>query len=146
MLGEEIERTIEASGIECTFPRPKYSPRTHCVGGLPRFARVLWCAVRTGTPGQNILTGPESLSQSEPLNTIGRVIGPALRIEEISPDEAPGELFKIMPSAPVVKMLLDAWSAAAGLPALVTSTVATITGRAQTFFDWATDHAKKFRE
>jgi hypothetical protein len=44
-------------------------------------------------------------------------------------------------------MLLDAWAAAIGQPAFVTSTVAEITGRpARTFFDWATDHAAAFKE
>jgi hypothetical protein len=46
----------------------------------------------------------------------------------------------------VVKMLLDAWDAAIGQPALVTSTVAEITGApARTSRDWATDHAAEFR-
>jgi hypothetical protein len=45
----------------------------------------------------------------------------------------------------VVDMLLDAWAAALGQPALVTSTVAEVTGRpARTFFEWATDHAAEF--
>ena len=46
----------------------------------------------------------------------------------------------------VVNMLLDAWAAAIGQPAFVTSTVAEITGApARTFRDWATDHAAEFR-
>jgi hypothetical protein len=43
-------------------------------------------------------------------------------------------------------MLLDAWAAAIGQPAFVTSMVAEITGSpARTFHDWATDHADAFR-
>jgi hypothetical protein len=43
-------------------------------------------------------------------------------------------------------MLLDAWAAAIGQPAFVTSTVAEITGAPpRTFLDWATDHAAAFR-
>jgi hypothetical protein len=46
----------------------------------------------------------------------------------------------------VVNLLLDAWAAATGQPALVTSTFAEITGAtARTFRDWATDHAAEFR-
>ena len=46
----------------------------------------------------------------------------------------------------VINMLLDAWAAAIGQPAFVTSTVAEITGTpARTFRDWATDHAAEFR-
>jgi len=90
-----------------------------------------------------VLTGPQSLTQFEQVFTIGRVIGRSLRIEEMTPDEARRELLPIMP-APVVKLLLEAWAAAVGQPAFVTSTVAEITGTpARTFRDWAVDHAAK---
>jgi uncharacterized protein YbjT (DUF2867 family) len=92
-----------------------------------------------------VLTGPESMSQPEQLQTIGSVIGRALRMEEISPDEARRELIDLMPAS-VVNMLLDAWAAAIGQPALVTSTVAEVTGTpARTFRDWAADHVAEFR-
>jgi uncharacterized protein YbjT (DUF2867 family) len=92
-----------------------------------------------------VLTGPQSLSQVEQVYTIGSVIGRSLRIEEISPDEARRELLALMPAV-VVNMLLDAWAAAIGQPAFVTSTVAELTGApARTFLDWATDHAAEFR-
>ena len=92
-----------------------------------------------------VLTGPQSLTQSEQISTIGDVIGRSLRIEEISPEEAKQEFFTLMPP-PVVNMLFGAWSAAIGQPAYVTSTVAEITGRpARTFHDWAADHAVAFR-
>jgi hypothetical protein len=43
-------------------------------------------------------------------------------------------------------MLLNAWSAAVGIPAYVTDTVEHITGRpARTFRQWAADHADAFR-
>jgi hypothetical protein len=43
-------------------------------------------------------------------------------------------------------MLMDAWAAALGQPAVVTSTVAEVTGRpALTFAEWAADHAAAFR-
>jgi hypothetical protein len=66
-------------------------------------------------------------------------------MEEISPEEARSELLTIIP-APAINMLLDAWAAAIGQPAFVTSTVAEITGApARTFRDWVTDHAAEFR-
>jgi len=68
-----------------------------------------------------------------------------LRLEEISPEEARRELLTIMP-APAIEMLLKAWAAALGHPALVTSTVADITGTpARTYRDWVTDHVAEFR-
>ncbi len=69
---------------------------------------------------------------------IGRMIGRSLQVEEISPEEARRELR-------IPAVLLDAWAAAIGQPAFVTSTVAEITGRpARTFLDWATDHIAEF--
>ena len=92
-----------------------------------------------------VLTSPESLTQFDQLSTIGRATGQSLRIEEISPEEARRELLPLMP-LPVINILLDAWAAAVGQPALVTSTVAAITGTpARTFLDLATDHAAAFR-
>ena len=46
---------------------------------------------------------------------------------------------------PAADMLLDAYAAAVGLPALVTSTVLEVTGSpARSFNEWATDHAGDF--
>jgi hypothetical protein len=43
-------------------------------------------------------------------------------------------------------MLLDAWGAAIGQPAHITSTVEAIKGEpAHTFREWVTDHAAEFR-
>ena len=92
-----------------------------------------------------VLTGPQSLTQFEQISTICGVIGRSLRIEEMSPDEVRREGLPLMPPF-VVSMLLNAWAAAIGQAAFVTSTVAEITGApARTFRDWATDHAAEFR-
>jgi uncharacterized protein YbjT (DUF2867 family) len=93
----------------------------------------------------NGLTGPDSWTQFEQLSIIGRVISRTLRSEEISPDEARQELLSIMP-ADVVNMLLNAWAAAIGQPAFVTSTVADVTGvPARPFADWVAGHLAEFR-
>lgn len=93
---------------------------------------------RTGA--EYVLTGPESLSQREQVFTIGRAIGRSLHVEDMSPEDARRELPHVIPG-----MLLDAWRAALGQPAHVTSTVTQITGSpARTFFDWAHDHAPRF--
>ena len=73
------------------------------------------------------------------------MIGRLLRVEEISPEDARSELLTLM-TAFVVNMLLGAWAAAIGQSALVTSTVAEVTGApARTFRGWATDHTAEFR-
>jgi len=92
-----------------------------------------------------VLTGPQSLSQFEQISTIGGVIGRSLRIEEMSPEEAKEELLAFFPAF-VAKLLLDAWAAAIGHPAHMTSTFEEITGvPPRTFRDWAADHAAEFR-
>ena len=79
------------------------------------------------------------------ISTIGSVIGRSLRVEEMPPEKARSERLTFI-SASAVNMLLGAWAAAIGQPALVTSTVAEITGApARTFRDWAADHAAEFR-
>jgi uncharacterized protein YbjT (DUF2867 family) len=161
---EQIGRLIETSGLDSTFLRPGmfagnarhwWAPQIR-MGDLVRWPYLsaatapvderdiaavavhALCEDRS-TGADYVLTGPESLSQLGQVSTIGRVIGRSLKIEEMSPEGARRELH--LPA-----MLLDAWAAAIGQPAFVTSTVADITGRpARAFLDWATDHAAEFR-
>jgi len=169
-LGEQIERLIEMSGLQWTFLRPGMFAANALSWWAPQIRAgdvVRWpylaaptapiderdiaaVAVRAlcedGHAGaEYVLTGPQSLSQFEQISAIGSVIGRSLRIEEISPEDARSELLALMPAF-VANMLLDAWAAAIGQPAFVTSTVAEITGApARTVRDWVTDHAAEFR-
>jgi uncharacterized protein YbjT (DUF2867 family) len=165
-LAEQIEQLIESSGLQWTFLRPGmfaanarrwWAPQTR-VGDVVRWpylsvptapiderdvaAVAVDALCHDGhAGGEYVLTGPQSLTQFEQVATIGRVLGRDLRIEEISPDEARRDLRGVIPA-----MLLDAWAAAGGQPAFVTSTVAEITGvPPRTFLDWATHHAAEFR-
>ena len=169
-LFEQIERLIETSGLQWTFLRPGMFAANALSWWAPQIRAgdvVRWpylaaptapiderdiaaAAVRAlcedGHAGaEYVLTGPQSLSQLEQVSAIGCVVGRSLRIEEISPDEARRELLAIGPLV-AVNMLLDAWAAAIGQPAHVTSTVAEITGTPpKTFVDWVTDNAAEFR-
>jgi hypothetical protein len=79
------------------------------------------------------------------VSIIGRVIGRTLRIEEMSPEETRREWLPMMPAF-VVNMLLDAWAAAIGQPAFVTSAVEEIAGEPpRTFLEWTTDHIAEFQ-
>jgi uncharacterized protein YbjT (DUF2867 family) len=168
-LHAEIERLIEASGLRWTFLRPGmfaanarswWAPQIRA-GDVVRWpyaaaqtapiherdiaavvVRVLLDAGHNGA--EYVLTGPQSLSQLEQVATIGDVIGRSLHFEEISPEAARREL---VGPASAVNMLLEAWAAAIGRPAFVTSTFAEITGTsARTFRDWVTDHATEFHD
>jgi uncharacterized protein YbjT (DUF2867 family) len=169
-LHMEIERLIATSRLQWTFLRPGMIAANALWWWAPQIRAgdvVRWpylaaptapiherdiaaVAVRAlsedGHAGaEYVLTGPQSLSQFEQLSTIGDVIGRPLRMEEISPEEARSELLTFGPPQ-AVNMLLSAWAAAIGQPALVTSTVAEITGApARTFRGWAADHAAEFR-
>jgi uncharacterized protein YbjT (DUF2867 family) len=166
-LHAEIERLIEASGLRWTFLRPGmfavnarswWAPQIRA-GDVVRWpyaaastapiherdiaavaVRALLDAGHNGA--EYVLTGLQSLSQLEQVATIGDVIGRPLHFEEISPEAARREL---LGPASAVNMLLEAWAAAIGRPAFVTSTVAEITGTsARSFRDWVTDHAAEF--
>jgi uncharacterized protein YbjT (DUF2867 family) len=170
VMFEQIEQLIEASGLEWTFLRPGMFA-ANALGwwasqirssGVVRWpyaelptapiherdlaavaVRVLCEGGHTGA--EYVLTGPQSLTHAEQVSTIGRAIGRSLHVEEISPDEWRRECMPTWP-ATVVNMLLDAWAAAMGQPAFITSSVAELTGApARTFLEWATDHAAQFR-
>jgi len=167
---EQIERLIEASGCQWTFLRPGMFAANALSWWAPQIRAgdvVRWpylaaptapiderdiaaVAVRAlcedGHDGaEYVLTGPQSLSQFEQVSTIGSVLSRSLRIEEITPDEARRELLTIGP-LPAVNMLLNAWAAAIGQPAHVTSTFTEIIGApAKSFLEWATDNAAEFR-
>jgi uncharacterized protein YbjT (DUF2867 family) len=95
--------------------------------------------------GDYVLTGPESLSQAEQVDIIGGALGRRLRFDEVSPDDFRREMKRRSPG-PWADMLLAAWRATLGHPALVTATVREAVGSApRTFRQWAVDHAGAFR-
>jgi uncharacterized protein YbjT (DUF2867 family) len=97
------------------------------------------------TGADYVLTGPESLSQGEQVSMIGAALGRQIRFEELLPEEFRRETAGRWPG-PVVDMLLAAWGATIGRPALVTSTVADVVGSPpRTFRRWVADHADAFR-
>jgi uncharacterized protein YbjT (DUF2867 family) len=167
---ERVEALIENSGLEWTFLRPGmfagnalrwWAPQIRA-GDVVRWpylgaptapiderdiaaiaVRALCEAGHAGA--EYVLTGRESLTQFEQVSIIGRAAGRRLRIEEMSPEEARREWLARWP-APAVNMLLDAWAAAIGQPALVTFTFEKITGSApRSFLEWARDHVLEFR-
>jgi uncharacterized protein YbjT (DUF2867 family) len=170
-VAERIERRIETSGLEWTFLRAGMfaGNARHFWGPQIRAGDVVrWpyldaptaptderdlaaAAVRTlcedrHASAEYVLTGPQSLTQAEQVHIIGHAIGRSLSVEQMSPDEARSELLPVLGSSTFVTTLLDAWAAAIGQPAFVTSTLAELTGAPpRTFLEWATDHAAEFR-
>jgi len=167
---ELVEQLIENSGAEWTFLRPGMFALNALGWWAPQIRagdEVRWpyVSVPTGpiderdiaavavralcedghAGAEYVLTGPESLTQREQIATIGSVLGRSLRIEEIPADDWLRTLPSHVPAF-VAKYLLDAWAAAAGQSAFVTSTVGELTGApARTFRQWATEHAGQFQ-
>ena len=109
-----------------------------------RFAVGALCDERHGGR-EYVLTGPASLTQCEQVQIIGDAVGRSLRFEELSRESARKQMLQMMSPPRVADMLLDAYAAAVGLPALVTTTVSDVTGApARSFLDWALDHAGDF--
>jgi uncharacterized protein YbjT (DUF2867 family) len=169
-LHAEIERLIKASGLAWTFLRPGMfaaNAREWWAGQIRMGNVVRWpyalaptapiderdiaaVAVRALCDDQcagaeYVVTGPQSLTQREQVTTIGDALGRPLRLEGITPEEWRKELPAFIP-APAANMLLAAWAAAIGQPALVTSTVADVIGKPpHTFREWAEDNAADFQ-
>lgn len=168
-LHAELERRIAASSLAATVLRPGmfasnaatwWAPavRTDGVVRWPYGAvetapvddrDVAAVAVRAlcddGHAGRDhVLTGPEALTQAEQVRIIGDVLGRPTTFVELSPEEFRAETAGTWPR-PVVDMLLAAWGATAGTPALVTSTVSDVLGSpARSFRGWVTDHAHEW--
>ncbi|MGW2525262.1 NAD(P)H-binding protein [Streptomyces sp. NPDC001617] len=165
-----VESAIERSGLRWTFIRPGMfatnarwwwgeSIRTEGVVRLPypeaqnapvheRDMAALAVTALT-EPGHShqayTVHGAESLTLRRQVEHIGEAIGRPIRVEAVSREQAREELVKKAPPV-VADALLGMWAAADGVPAPVSVIVARITGRpAQTFAQWAADHADDFR-
>lgn len=168
-LHAQIEKLIETSKLQWTFLRPGMFASNALFWWAPQIRAgdvVRWPFAAAPTApihehdiaavgvralcddghagAEYVLTGPESLSQARQVSIIGNAIGRPLRFEEISPDDARRQLLVLMPAS-IIDMLLNAWAAAIGQPAYVTSAVADITGAPpRSFLGWAHDHAEQF--
>jgi uncharacterized protein YbjT (DUF2867 family) len=169
VLHADIERLIVAAGLESTIIRPGMFASNALLwwgtairaGGVVRWpygaaetapvddrdvaavaARTLYRDGHAG--GDYVLTGPESLSQAEPVSIIGDILGRRIKFEELSPDEFRSETEGSWPR-PAVDMLLAAWGATIGRPGFITSAVSAILGSApRSFRQWVADHATAF--
>jgi len=165
----ELESQITAAGLESTFIRPGMfasnaqfwwgpairdgdvvrwpygAAETAPIDERDVAAVVARALYEDGHAGRDyVLTGPESLSQSEQVSVIGSVMGRQIRFEELSPEEFRRETATSWP-APIVDMLLTAWGATIGHPAYMTTSVADIVGSPpRTFRQWVSDHTDAF--
>jgi len=120
-VAEQIERSIEASGLDWTFLRPGMFAcnAPHWWGQQLRDGDLIrWPYLDVPTApidprdiaaigvralcddghagAEYVLTGPESLTQREQISIVGSALGRSLRIEEMTPDQARKELLSVM--------------------------------------------------
>jgi len=163
-----IEQAVEASGLAYTFlrsgsfannlrfwsysiktQRMVYGPYPQSAQALVHEADVAAVAVAALTTAGHqgatyALTGPQSLTQVEQLQTIGDAIGQKLTYQVITPDQFKQSMSQFMP-ADVIQMMLDYWSDTVDQPDVVRPTVEQVTGRpARTQAQWAADHVADF--
>ncbi len=169
VLHADIERLIAAAGLASTVIRPGMFASNALLwwaaqireGDLVKWpygaaetapiderdiaavaARALCEAGYEG--GDYVLTGPESLSQAAQVRIIGDATGRPIRFEELTPEDFRRQMAGRWPDL-IVDMLLAAWGAAIGRPALVTSTVFDLVGSPpRSFRQWVVDHAAAF--
>src|SRR5436190_2022550 len=159
-----VERAIARSATEWTFLRPTgFAANTLMWADQIRDSGVVrWpygqaarsliherdiaaVAVRALTEdghagARYVLTGPETLTQVDQVHAIGDAIGRPLRWEELSREDAEGQIAGVPDTA------LDTWASFVETPEVVTSTVKDVIGDpARTFGEWARDHAQDFR-
>jgi len=171
VLYAQIERLITSTGLEWTFVRPGmfgsnalhwWAPAIRA-GDAVRWpygaaetapvnerdvaavaALSLWQDGHAG--GDYVLTGPEPLSQTEQVGIIAEVLQQQIPFEELSPQEFRRVTQGSWP-APVVDMLLAAWSATMGTPALVTTAICDILGvPPRSFRRWVADNEAAFSQ
>ena len=95
---------------------------------------------------KHLLTGPQALTQTEQVHTIGEAIGRPVRWEELPRDAAREQLVELFGDASAADGALDAWAGFVTRPERVTSTVEELTGTpARSLREWAIDHAEDFR-
>jgi len=91
------------------------------------------------------LYGPQALTLREQVGHIGAAIGQKIPIEEVTPEQARADLGATM-SPMGVEAIMRAWEVGAETVPETSVIVEKLTGRAaQTFPEWAQDHADDFR-
>ncbi|HEY1308571.1 MAG TPA: NAD(P)H-binding protein [Vicinamibacterales bacterium] len=164
-----VEQLIEASGVRWTFLRPgpfAINCRNWWAPQIRNGDAVRWFYADAATApvherdiaavavrslldeahgNEYVLTGPASLTQREQVQIIGDAIGRRLRFEELPRESAREQMLAMRFPPPIADMLLDAYAAAVGRRAFVTSAVLDITGTpARSFHEWVNDHAGDF--
>jgi len=166
----DLERLIKRSGLDWTMLRSSgfatnlyqwapqirdgdvvRAPYARATRSLIDGRDIAGVAVRALVEGGHeaatyALTGPDSLTTVEQVQTIAQAIGRPLRVEERPPGEAREQLLGWLPADADADGVLDVWASFVTHPEPVTATVEEITGTpARSLHEWALAHADAFR-
>ncbi|MFI5484205.1 MULTISPECIES: NAD(P)H-binding protein [Micromonospora] len=164
----DVERAIESSGMEWTFLRLLFpainsltfgmqleggdvirAPYTDAAFSAVHERDVAAVAARILTGGGHggkgyDLTGPESLTQAQQVQILGRTLGRPLTIEDLDPAPVLEQMSQFM-DREFLTALFGLMAKAVGKPAPVNDLVEQITGRpARTYAEWTEDHRADF--
>lgn len=164
----DVERAIEASGIEWTFLRLLFpainslafamqlqggdvirAPYADAAFSAVHERDVAEVAVRILTEGGHAgrtydLTGPESLTQTQQVGILGAALERPLTIEDLDPQPVLEQMSQFM-DPEFVAALFGLMAQTVGKPAPVNGVVEQITGHpARTYAQWAADHRADF--
>ncbi|GAB3868194.1 NAD(P)H-binding protein [Dactylosporangium cerinum] len=164
----DVERAVEATGIEWTFLRilfPAINSLTFAMqlqSGVIRapYTRASFSAVHErdvaavaarvlvdGGHGGRVydLTGPQSLTQAQQVHILGQGLGRPLTVEDLDPEPVQQQMRRFM-DADFLAALFSLMAEAVGKPAPVNDVVEQITGRpARTYATWVEDHRADFQ-
>ncbi|MFI6645348.1 NAD(P)H-binding protein [Streptomyces sp. NPDC050504] len=164
----DVERAVEASGIEWTFLRLLFpavnsltfamqlqggdvirAPYTEAAFSAVHERDVAEVAARILTGGGHTgraydLTGPESLTQSQQVRVLGETLGRPLTVEDLAPEPVLEQMSQFM-DPEFLAALFALMAQAVGKPAQVNDVIEQITGHpARTYAQWAADHRADF--
>lgn len=92
------------------------------------------------------ITGPQTLTQAEQVETIGQAVGRRLTVTEQSVEDARTTMSEEFGDAEFADHALSHWGSLVDSPERTTDDVARVTGQpARTFADWADEHVDDFR-
>ncbi|MGA5764872.1 NAD(P)H-binding protein [Nonomuraea bangladeshensis] len=163
----DVERAIEASGIEWTFLRLLFpainsltfamqlqggdvirAPYTEAAFSAVHERDVAEVVARTligGHAGRAYdLTGPESLTQAQQVGILGEMLGRPLTVEDLDPEAVLEQMSRFM-DPEFLAALFGLMAQAVGKPAPVNDVIEQITGHpARAYARWAADHRADF--
>ncbi|SCL44818.1 Uncharacterized conserved protein YbjT, contains NAD(P)-binding and DUF2867 domains [Micromonospora citrea] len=164
----DVERAIEASGLEWTFLRLLFpainsltfgmqlhggdvirAPYTQAAFSAVHERDVAEVAARILTGGGHDgraydLTGPESLTQAQQVRILGETLGRSFTVEDLDPQPVLEQMSQFM-DRQFLTALFRLMAEAVGKPAPVNDTVEQITGHpARTYAEWTAEHRADF--